>query len=122
MDNNLFMGVLVVSLGGILSLLLTFFKLKKMFSEELEAKMSVAIEIARNDAKSRADLLQLEIKQAELKIVELRQTVDKDIGFMKDKYLLEFKNLDTRFDDLKTEIRQQYSQVMSLLEKMIQKN
>ena len=115
-------GVMLLGVGGLLSILLTYNKIKRMFQDELDDKLEDAIDLAKADAKARADMLQLEIEKAEEQIEGLRKSIEKDMLNARDNYKSEISDLKETMSDLRIEIRQQYSQLMGLLEKVIGKN
>jgi hypothetical protein len=118
------MDNLIVPVGsilfGIVSAWLTFLQLKKHYMEEIESKIEQSSLNSSKDLKSEAELLKHKIDSIESHMIKIEESVSKEIEYVKEAYKGEIKNLGEKIENLREEVRNQHTQLIGLLTKLIQ--
>ena len=85
---------------------------KKALSEEI-------LKAAREELAVKEKDLQARLNQLDTRIETLETSVDKDLQHLRETYNGEIRNLGQKIEDLRSELRNQHTQMVSLLTKMI---
>lgn len=85
---------------------------KKEFEAEILQKAKEEIALKEKD-------LQAKIEAAETRIENLEKSVEKDLAHLRETYNGEIRNLAAKIEDLRSDLRNQHTQMVSLLTKMI---
>lgn len=107
------------AIGALATFVLTIQKVSrnaKKSREEMEAKIL-------QDAKEEAVVFKLELENKisilEAKVQTLEESVDKDFAHVRETFNGEIRNLGQKIEDLRSDLRNQHGQLVSLLTKMI---
>lgn len=85
---------------------------KKEHSAEILKAAEEALAIKERDLQAKLDKLNIRIET-------LEESVDKDLQHLRETYNGEIRNLGQKIEDLRSELRNQHTQMVSLLTKMI---
>lgn len=115
----------LVALAGVITAIggawLTIRKIQKDHDDE----KALAAELILNEAKEEDALIKadLEARMSALKmqVETLESTVNKDLEHIRQTYNGEIRNLGQKIEDLRSELRNQHGQLVTLLTKMIEK-
>lgn len=105
-------------------LLGTWYGILKIFREIKKAKKTHAEDIlARAEEKTKEieGKLISKINLLEIDVENLKASVKTDISNLKDNHAIELKNLSERIDNLREELRQQHTGILTLLTKLVEK-
>ncbi len=86
------------------------------------AKSQAQIDKAVNERKLVQKEFEGRLAEIEQDLVAHRASVEKDFAHVRETYNGELKNLATKIEDLRSELRNQHTQMVSLLTKMIDKD
>lgn len=91
-------------------------------SEKHRKQHSAAILQSAKEADNTLKLsLEGRIHELETSLRDLRGDIDKDINHLKESYNTEIRNLGEKIENLRDELRQQHSGILTLLNKVIDK-
>lgn len=96
--------------------------LRKIQKDSEKAKKEQAAEIlqsAKEEIALKEKDLDLKITSAEARIDALEKSVEKDLAHLRETYNGEIRNLGSKIEELRSELRSQHSQMVGLLTKMI---
>lgn len=114
---------LILSLAGIVTAVggawLTVRKIQKDKEQQREAFKASILAEAEESFKLKEKDLQAKIEAAEGRLDSLKESVEKDLSHLRETYNGEIKNLAIKIEDLRSELRNQHTQMVSLLTKMI---
>lgn len=123
------MGITITTLSaiaGALTVFLTLYmKIRKIIKEHEKNKKEMLAGVLQ-DAKDMDDTLKaklesrIEAMKAELKNLELN--VNKDMVFLKESYKSDIKVLGDKIEDLRTQLNDQHSQLLTALTNLINKD
>ena len=122
------MGIAITTLSaiaGALTVFLTLYmKIRKITKENEKNKKEMLAGVLQ-DAKEMDDTLKaklesrIEAMKAELKNLELN--INKDIAFVKESYKSDIKVLGDKIEDLRKQLNEQHSQLLTVLTNLINK-
>ncbi len=113
----------MVSIGGLIAIgtfVLTLQKITKNFKKDREEDSARILQEAKEEdtlIKTKLEA-RIEALHAELKNLEL--SVNKDIHHIRETYNGEIRNLGSKIEELRAELRNQHGQLVQLLTKMIE--
>lgn len=114
---------LILSLAGIVTAVggawLTVRKIQKDKEQQKEAFKASILAEAEESLKLKETALQAKIEAAEGRLDNLKESVEKDLAHLRETYNGEIKNLAVKIEDLRSDLRNQHTQMVSLLTKMI---
>lgn len=133
MDANIQLSSILVIAGAITTILTAWLKIRSLtkdFKKERDLERAKIIQEAKEvAAKVKADLMnQREIAHQELifkyagletRLDNLEESVQKDLGYIRQKQEGEIRVLGDKIEDLRTELRTQHGQLITMLTKMI---
>lgn len=108
--------------GIIITLGTAYLTIRKIQRDTIKQKKEYAAEIlqsAKEVIALKERTLSNKITQAEDRIEALEKSVEKDLQHMRETYNGEIRNLGQKIEDLRSELRNQHSQMVALLTKMI---
>lgn len=108
-------GVLI-TLG---TLYLTVRKIQKDAEKTKKEQAAEILQSAKEEIALKEKDLELKISSAEARIEALEKSVDKDLQHLRETYNGEIRNLGQKIEDLRSELRNQHTQMVALLTKMI---
>lgn len=108
-------GVLV-TLG---SLYLTVRKIQKDGEKAKKEQAAEILQSAKEEIALKEKDLELKITSAESRIEALEKSVEKDLQHLRETYNGEIRNLGAKIEELRSELRNQHTQMVALLTKMI---
>ena len=115
---------LILSLAGIITAVggawLTVRKIQKDKEQQKEAFKASILAEAEESLKIKETALQAKIEAAEGRLDNLKESVEKDLAHLRETYNGEIKNLAVKIEDLRSDLRNQHTQMVSLLTKMIE--
>lgn len=115
---------LILSLAGIVTAVggawLTVRKILKDKEQQKEAFKASILAEAEESLKLKETALQAKIEAAEGRLDNLKESVEKDLAHLRETYNGEIKNLAVKIEDLRSDLRNQHTQMVSLLTKMIE--
>lgn len=115
---------LILSLAGIVTAVggawLTVRKIQKDKEQQKEAFKASILAEAEESLKLKETALQAKIEAAEGRLDNLKESVEKDLAHLRETYNGEIKNLAVKIEDLRSDLRNQHTQMVSLLTKMIE--
>lgn len=101
-------GSIIVGLGAIGGVIWTFVEIKDKFKKGLQEDLESQIK----NQDSKITLLEQQIRSIE-------EMVNKDIIHLKESHSNEIKNLSEKIEELRDEVRNQHSQLVQLLSKLV---
>jgi chromosome segregation ATPase len=108
----------VAVIGGIYTTtrhFLNSFRIKReMYREEILLK-------AREQADKVKEELEEKIKALEVEFNGQKESISKDLNYLKQAYTSEIKNLGEKIEDIRDQLNQQHGQLVSLLTRMIER-
>jgi len=97
---------------------------EKEKAKEIQDAVDKAVEAEKGRAHEELEAMQLKldsrIDAARAEIENLRASFEKDIQHIRETYNGEVKNLGQKLEDLRTEVRNQHGQLVSLITKLIE--
>jgi CII-binding regulator of phage lambda lysogenization HflD len=111
-------GALGISIA-VATLVVTIQKVFKNFRKEREEYAAKILQIAKEDDNSLKARLEARIAEIDTKVKTLEISVNKDITHLKETYSAEIKVLGEKIETLRDELRNQHSQMVTLLSKLI---
>lgn len=91
-------------------------------AEKHKKQHSAAILQAAKEADNTLKIsLENRIHELETSLRDLKEDIDKDMNHLKETYTNEIKNLGEKIENLRDELRQQHTGILTLLNKMIDK-
>lgn len=106
----------ITAIGGI------YTAIKKWLRHSAEKKEQYKQDIlrqARNEANKFRMELEQKIERLEVEVKTQKQNIYKDIGFLKESYSTEIKNLTEKIDNLRDELKTQHVGILNLLTKLV---
>lgn len=94
-------------------------KIIREYRKIQKSKSEKILEEAQEYDKLIKEKLESKINILELEIHNLRDNVSKDLSSIKDSHALELKNLSDRIEMLRDDLRNQHSQLLSVLTKLV---
>ena len=117
-SSQLIMGVS----GAVITLGTAYLTIRKVIRTRKKDKNAERAEILQ-EAKEHTSLvrkdLEGQIKALETKIDSLEGSINKDMGHLKESYVLDVKNLASKIEDLREQLAEQHGSLVQLLTKMI---
>jgi prefoldin subunit 5 len=108
--------------GVIITLGTAWLTVRKIAKDAEKTKKEHAAEIlqqAKEEIALKERDLQAKIDAAQTRIETLERSVEKDLAHLRETYNGEIKNLAAKIEDLRGDLRNQHTQMVSLLTKMI---
>lgn len=108
--------------GVIITLGTAYLTIRKIQKDAEKTKREQAAEIlqsAKEEIALKEKDLELKISTVESRIDALEKSVEKDMQHLRETYSGEIRNLASKIEDLRGEIRNQHSQMIGLLSKII---
>lgn len=116
------LNAMLPTAGVIITLGTAWMTVRKIAKDAEKTKKEHAAEIlqqAKEEIAAKERELQAKIEAAEFRIESLEKSVEKDLQHLRETYNGEIRNLATKIEDLRSELRNQHTQMVSLLTKMI---
>ena len=115
---------MVLSLAGVVTAIggawLTVRKISKDAQAQKKEHAEEILKIAREELTAKETALQARLNALDTRIDTLESSVDKDLQHLRETYNGEIRNLGQKIEDLRSELRNQHTQMVSLLTKMIE--
>jgi hypothetical protein len=106
----------VTAIGGVYTVIKAWVKHAKVKKEAY--KQDILLE-ARNEAdKFRAEV-EVRIQKIEIEVETQKESIYKDIGYLKESHTVEIRNLTEKIENLREDLKAQHSSILSLLTKLI---
>lgn len=115
-------STLLPTAGVLITIGSLYMTLRKIQKDSEKAKKEQAAEIlqsAKEEIALKEKDLDLKITSAEARIDALEKSVEKDLAHLRETYNGEIRNLGSKIEELRSELRSQHSQMVGLLTKMI---
>ena len=109
----------VITLGG------AWLTIRKIAKDAAKTKKEQAAEIlhaAKEEDSLMKAKLEARIESVKAGLANLELNVNKDIGHLRDTYNGEIRNLGQKIEELRSELKNQHGQLVSLLTEMVKKN
>lgn len=107
-------------IGAVMAAWTLPWKISRDMRKEREAEAAKVLQAAKeNDSKVRAEF-EAKVNLLELEVQNLKHDVDKDLAHIKETYNGALANLGQKIEDLRDELRQHHTNLLSLLTKMAQ--
>lgn len=100
---------------------LTIRKIQKDADASKKAHTDEILKMAKDEIALKEKDLQARLNAMDTRIDSLESNIEKDLSHLKETYNGELKNLATKIEDLRSELKQQHVSVVNLLSKMIDK-
>ena len=113
------LGAVIGAIGALLTMAVSFSKLKSSFQKEIDDKIKSEVNNARTIAEGDLKAVDLKLDSLAKDIANLENKVDRDIEHVKTIYNSEIKQLAGKIEELREEVRHQHSQLVSLLTKLV---
>lgn len=116
-------NALLPTAGVIITLGTAWLTIRKIAKEAAKTKKEQAAEIlqqAKEEIAIKEREIHAQLKENENRIEALEKSVEKDLQHMRETYNGEIRNLGQKIEDLRSELRNQHTQMVSLLTKMIE--
>ena len=111
-------GALGIAMGGA-TLTVTLQKVFKNFRKEREEYSAKILQSAKEDDSRLRIRLEARLDKMETQIVTLETKINSDIDHLKEIYSAEIRVLGEKIETLRDELRNQHSQMVTLLSKLI---
>lgn len=111
-------GALGISMG-VATLIVTLQKVFKNFRKEREERAAQIMQMAKEEDHILRVRMEARIAEIDTKVKTLEISVNKDITHLKETYSAEIKVLGEKIETLRDELRNQHSQMVTLLSKLI---
>lgn len=98
---------------------LTIRKIQKDADASKKALSDEILKSAKEELIKKELELQAKLDKLNTRVETLEESVEKDLHHLKETYNGELKNLATKIEDLRSELRNQHTQMVGLLTKMI---
>lgn len=98
---------------------MTVRKIAKNAEDEKKRHAAEILQIAKEEISEKEKEIKAKIEALDTRIETLEHSVDKDLQHMRETYNSEIRNLGQKIEDLRSELRNQHTQMVSLLTKMI---
>jgi CII-binding regulator of phage lambda lysogenization HflD len=105
---------------AVVTLVVTVQKVFKNFRKEREEYAAKILRIAKEDDSLLKAKLEARIEKIDTKVRTLEIKINSDIGHVKEIYSAEIKVLGEKIETLRDELRNQHSQMVTLLSKLIE--
>lgn len=112
-------GSLIAALSVLLGIWVAVGKIKKGFKEEIMSDAELAIQKAHTMAKGDLEKFQGQINLLTERLSNMDEKFQKDVAHIRETYNNEIKNLGTKIEDLREEMRHQHTQLIDLLTQMV---
>lgn len=113
----------VLAVAGAISVIggawLTVRKVTKDSETQKKEQAEAILKTAREELAAKEMALQARLNALDTRIETLESSVDKDLQHLRETYNGEIRNLGQKIEDLRSELRNQHTQMVSLLTKMI---
>jgi CII-binding regulator of phage lambda lysogenization HflD len=97
-------------------------KVLKNFRKEREEYAAKVMQAAKEDDAVLKAKLEARIEKLDAQLQNLEFNIAKDMSHLQNTYESEIKNLGTKIEDLRSELRNQHSQLISLLSDIVKKS
>lgn len=104
---------------GVATLVVTLQKVFKNFRKERDEYAAKILQTAKEEDSLLKTKLEAKIAEIDTKVKTLEISVNKDITHLKETYSAEIKVLGEKIETLRDELRNQHSQMVTLLSKLI---
>lgn len=122
MENSVIFGSVVGGIGTLLTIAVSFTKLKSAFEKGVEERIKTEVANARAIAEGDLKAVDLKIDQLGRDIGRLEDKIDNDIGHVKDIYNSEIRALSSKVESLRDDVAHQHQQLVGLLTKLVSEN
>lgn len=112
-------GAVIGAIGALLTVAVSFSKLKSSFQKEINEKIKSEVTNARTSAEGDLKAVDLKLDSLTRDIANLEKKVDRDIEHVKTIYNSEIKQLAGKIEELREEVRHQHGQLVSLLTRLV---
>jgi uncharacterized membrane protein len=110
----------LAALVTISGLILSWQKIVKNAKKEREEQAAKILQAAKEEDALLKAKLEARVEKIDLQLKTLELNVNKDIGHLKETYAAEIKVLGEKIEALRDELRDQHSQMVTLLSKLIE--
>lgn len=114
---------MILSLAGAITVLggawLTYRKIVKDNEDEREEREAAILQTAKDEIAKEKAILDAKIGEANSRIDNLENSIEKDLAHIRETYNGEIRNLGQKIEDLRSELRNQHGSLVSLLTKLI---
>jgi len=115
---------MLLSLAGVVTAIggawLTVRKISKDAQAQKKEHAEDILKTAREELAAKELALNARLNAMDTRIDSLESSVDKDLQHLRETYNGEIRNLGQKIEDLRSELRNQHTQMVSLLTKMIE--
>ncbi len=111
-------GALGIAMG-VVTLVVTLQKVFKNFRKERDEYAAKILQVAKEEDSILKAKLEARIEKIDLSLKNLEFNVNKDITHLKETYSAEIKVLGEKIETLRDELRNQHSQMVTLISKLI---
>jgi len=105
---------------GVATLVVTLQKVVKNFKKDREEHAAKILQEAKEEDNLLRIRLEAKITEIDAKVKNLETSVNKDIKHLQDVYSAEIKSLGEKIEVLRDELRDQHSQMVALLTKLVE--
>jgi chromosome segregation ATPase len=112
----------MVPIGALIALgtlVLTMQKIYKNFKKDRDEHAAKILQAAKEEDALIKAKLEAKIEKLDMEIKSLEASVDKDMDHLKETYNNELRNLGSKIEELRSELRNQHGQLVQLLTKMV---
>ena len=120
MDITALTGPVFSIIAGIGGAWLTFAKLKKMHTDEINTKISESANDHEKALRSEINLVGAKLELVKKDVQNLEDSMNKEIAYVKEAYKGEIKNLGEKIESLRSQVQEHHNQLIGLLTKLIQ--
>jgi peptidoglycan hydrolase CwlO-like protein len=119
--DNMVLGAVVASVGSFLTVLFTIFKMRASFKAEVLKENKEVVEHSRQLALRDIQNMTKELEVLEQKVKALEAQFEREVEHIKDRHNTDLENLGQKISELKEEMRGQFSQLVSILTRLMDK-
>lgn len=119
--DNVMLGALVASIGSFLTVLFVIFKMRAGFKAEVLKENREFIDHTKELALKDIERLSKEMETLDNKVKALEAQLMREVEHIKDRHNTDLENLGQKILELKEEMRHQFSQLVSILTKLMEK-
>lgn len=119
--DNVMLGALVASIGSFLTVLFVIFKMRAGFKAEVLKENREFIDHTKELALKDIERLSKEMETLDGKVKALEAQLMREVEHIKDRHNTDLENLGQKILELKEEMRHQFSQLVSILTKLMEK-
>lgn len=116
MQNAISIGALI-ALG---TLVLTMQKIWKNFKKDRDEQEAKILQQAKEEDALLKTQMEAKIEALKVKVETLEHGIEKDMEHLRETYNGEIRNLGSKIEELRSELRNQHGQLVQLLSKMIE--